>query len=49
MRTRISHTIGWRCLTATALLLSLNQAATAGAEESPRESNVPSGGFYRAL
>ena len=45
MPTNISHTIGWRCLTATTLLLSLGQAAITGAEESTGKLNVPPEGF----
>ena len=45
MRTNICHTIGWRCLTATTLLLSLGQAVVAAAAEPPRELNVPPEGF----
>jgi hypothetical protein len=45
MRTRISHTIQWRSLTVTTLLLSLCQVATARAEESAGGLNVPPEGF----
>ena len=45
MRTRIFHTIGWRCLTATTLLVSLGQTAMTGAAEPAGGLNVPPEGF----
>ena len=45
MRIHASHTAGWTCLIAAALLLSAGQTATVGAEEPPRPSNAPPPGF----